>query len=116
MLIYLDNHLKEVTDHCYAEGRRVTRRALYAAIIEGAVERVRPKMMTVVAIIADLLPILWSHGTGWEIMRRGAVPKDRWHGILDYAHPNCDSGRLCPGQRLWARASAGDFSRSKKCR
>ena len=74
MLIYLDNALKEVTDHCYAEGRSVTRRDLYAAIIEGAVERVRPKMMTVVAIMAGLLPILWSHGTGSEVMQRIAVP------------------------------------------
>ncbi len=74
MLIYLDNALREATDHCYAEGRNVTRRDLYGAIIEGAVERVRPKMMTVVAIMAGLLPILWSHGTGSEVMQRIAVP------------------------------------------
>jgi len=42
--------------------------------MEGAVERVRPKMMTVVAIMAGLLPILWSHGTGSEVMQRIAVP------------------------------------------
>jgi Cu(I)/Ag(I) efflux system membrane protein CusA/SilA len=42
--------------------------------MEGAVERVRPKMMTVVAIMAGLLPILWSSGTGSEIMQRIAVP------------------------------------------
>ena len=40
----------------------------------GAVERVRPKMMTVVAIIAGLLPIMWSAGTGSEVMQRIAVP------------------------------------------
>ena len=40
----------------------------------GAVERVRPKMMTVVAIMAGLLPILWSTGTGSEVMRRIAAP------------------------------------------
>ena len=40
----------------------------------GAVERVRPKMMTVVAIMAGLLPIMWSHGTGAEVMQRIAVP------------------------------------------
>ena len=74
MLIYLDNALREVTDHCSAEGRSLTRRDLYGAIIEGAVERVRPKMMTVVAIMAGLLPILWSHGTGSEVMQRIAVP------------------------------------------
>ena len=42
--------------------------------MEGAVERVRPKMMTVVAIMAGLLPILWSVGTGSEVMRRIAAP------------------------------------------
>ena len=42
--------------------------------MQGAVERVRPKMMTVTAIIAGLLPILWSHGTGSELMQRIAVP------------------------------------------
>ncbi len=47
---------------------------LYGAIREGAVERVRPKMMTVSAIMAGLLPILWSTGTGSEVMRRIAVP------------------------------------------
>ena len=40
----------------------------------GAVERVRPKMMTVTAIMAGLVPILWSTGTGSEVMRRIAVP------------------------------------------
>ena len=42
--------------------------------MEGAVERVRPKMMTVTAIMAGLLPILWSTGTGSEVMQRIAVP------------------------------------------
>ena len=44
------------------------------AIMRGAVERVRPKMMTVVAIMAGLLPIMWSTGTGSEVMQRIAVP------------------------------------------
>ena len=42
--------------------------------MEGAVERVRPKMMTVVAIMAGLLPIMWNSGTGSEVMRRIAAP------------------------------------------
>jgi Cu(I)/Ag(I) efflux system membrane protein CusA/SilA len=42
--------------------------------MEGAVERVRPKMMTVTAIAAGLLPILWNEGTGSEVMQRIAVP------------------------------------------
>ena len=52
----------------------MTRDDLYAAIMRGAVERVRPKMMTVVAIMAGLLPIMWSSGTGSEVMRRIAAP------------------------------------------
>ncbi|MBI5919279.1 MAG: efflux RND transporter permease subunit [Nitrosomonadales bacterium] len=54
--------------------RLVSREDLHDAIMEGAVERVRPKMMTVVAIMAGLLPILWSSGTGSEVMRRIAAP------------------------------------------
>ncbi len=42
--------------------------------MEGAVNRVRPKMMTVTAIMAGLLPILWTSGTGSEVMQRIAVP------------------------------------------
>lgn len=42
--------------------------------MEGAVQRVRPKMMTVTAIVARLLPILWGTGTGSEVMRRIAAP------------------------------------------
>jgi Cu(I)/Ag(I) efflux system membrane protein CusA/SilA len=42
--------------------------------MEGAVERVRPKMMTVVAIMAGLLPIMWGTGTGSEVMSRIAAP------------------------------------------
>ncbi|CAK0750860.1 hypothetical protein CCP3SC1AL1_1800001 [Gammaproteobacteria bacterium] len=47
---------------------------LYGAVMEGAVDRVRPKMMTVTAIMAGLLPILWGTGTGLEVMSRIAVP------------------------------------------
>ncbi len=74
MLIYLDNALKEKIEWRMTEGQSLTRADLYAAVMEGAVERVRPKMMTVVAIMAGLLPILWSHGTGSEVMQRIAVP------------------------------------------
>jgi Cu(I)/Ag(I) efflux system membrane protein CusA/SilA len=56
------------------EGRPFTREDLYSAIMSGAVERVRPKMMTVCAIMAGLLPIMWSHGAGAEVMQRIAVP------------------------------------------
>ena len=74
MLIYLNHALAETSARRKAEGRTVTRADLYDAIMEGAVERVRPKMMTVVAIMAGLLPIMWSTGTGSEIMQRIAVP------------------------------------------
>jgi Cu(I)/Ag(I) efflux system membrane protein CusA/SilA len=74
MLIYLDHALTERRVRCAAEGREFAREDLRAAIMQGAVERVRPKMMTVTAIIAGLLPILWSHGTGSELMQRIAVP------------------------------------------
>jgi len=74
MLIYLDSALREARARCAAEGRHFTRDDLYEAIMAGAVERVRPKMMTVAAIMAGLLPIMWSHGTGAEVMQRIAVP------------------------------------------
>ena len=74
MLIYLNQALDEVRVRREAEGRLFTRRDLYDAIMEGAVERVRPKMMSVVAIMAGLLPIMWSTGAGSEIMQRIAVP------------------------------------------
>src|SRR5437868_1084225 len=74
MLIYLDHALTERRASCAGEGRNFTREDPGAAIMAGAVERVRPKIMTVTAIIAGLLPILWSHGTGSELMQRIAVP------------------------------------------
>src|SRR5262249_41538316 len=74
MLIYLNQALAEIRERRVAEGRTLSRIDLREAIMEGAVERVRPKMMTVVAIMAGLLPIMWSTGTGSEIMQRIAVP------------------------------------------
>jgi Cu(I)/Ag(I) efflux system membrane protein CusA/SilA len=74
MLIYLDQAMTEVRAACAAAGRAFTRADLHEAIMLGAVERVRPKMMTVVAIMAGLLPIVWSTGTGSEVMQRIAVP------------------------------------------
>jgi Cu(I)/Ag(I) efflux system membrane protein CusA/SilA len=70
MIIYLD--------HAFEARRRAKPRLaageLYDAIMEGAVERVRPKMMTVSAIIAGLLPIMWSAETGARVMKRIAAP------------------------------------------
>jgi Cu(I)/Ag(I) efflux system membrane protein CusA/SilA len=74
MLIYLDHAWEAAKAQRAAEGGKPTLADLYAAIMEGAVERVRPKMMTVVAIMAGLLPIMWGSGTGSEVMRRIAAP------------------------------------------
>jgi copper/silver efflux system protein len=74
MLIYLDNALKVRRQQREDEGAAFTAEDLRAAVMEGAVGRVRPKMMTVAAIMAGLLPIMWAHGTGAEVMQRIAVP------------------------------------------
>ncbi len=74
MLVYLDHAWDEVLAGCGREERPPTRADLRRAIMVGAVERVRPKMMTVVAIMAGLVPILWSTGSGSEVMQRIAVP------------------------------------------
>ncbi len=74
MLIYLEQAMAEVKAKREASGRAFTRSDLYEAIMLGAVDRVRPKMMTVVAIMAGLVPILWSTGAGSEVMQRIAVP------------------------------------------
>jgi len=69
MLIYLD--------HAWAARQREGKRSLrdlYEAVMEGTVDRIRPKMMTVTAIIAGLLPILWADGTGASVMKRIAAP------------------------------------------
>jgi Cu(I)/Ag(I) efflux system membrane protein CusA/SilA len=74
MLIYLDHAWEAVKAKCRTEGRQPAVADLYEAVMEGAVERVRPKMMTVVAIMAGLLPIMWGTGTGSEVMSRIAAP------------------------------------------
>jgi Cu(I)/Ag(I) efflux system membrane protein CusA/SilA len=74
MLIYLDNALKQRIASCKEEGRTFGPDDLHAAIVSGAAGRVRPKIMTVTAIMAGLLPILWAHGAGSEVMQRIAVP------------------------------------------
>ncbi|MBI5344796.1 MAG: efflux RND transporter permease subunit, partial [Deltaproteobacteria bacterium] len=70
MLIYLDHAYNERM----AQGKMTTLADLYDAVIEGTVMRVRPKLMTVTAIIAGLLPIMWSSGTGADVMKRIAAP------------------------------------------
>ena len=74
MLIYLDHAWDAIKAKRASTGDKPTVTDLYAAVMEGAVERVRPKIMTVVAIMAGLLPIMWGTGTGSEVMRRIAAP------------------------------------------
>jgi Cu(I)/Ag(I) efflux system membrane protein CusA/SilA len=74
MLVYLDHAYEAMRAKRQAEGTVVSVDDLYAAIMQGAVERVRPKMMTVTAIMAGLVPIMISTGTGSEVMQRIAVP------------------------------------------
>ncbi|BEE14213.1 cation transporter [Aeromonas veronii] len=69
MLVYL-NH---AWDDLVASGK-LDKAGLHRAVIQGAALRLRPKLMTVVTIIAGLLPIMWSHGTGSEVMQRIAAP------------------------------------------
>ena len=70
MLVYL----KGSWEQRMAQGKEPTEALLIEAITEGAVHRVRPKAMTVAVILAGLLPILWSGGSGSEVMQRIAAP------------------------------------------
>ncbi len=70
MLLYLDL----AYDEAVREGRMKNEHDLRESVIHGAVKRVRPKMMTVIAAMAGLLPILWSNGAGADMMRRIAAP------------------------------------------
>ncbi len=70
MLLYLD----QAYGAAVRSRAGVVRKDIDAAVVHGAVERVRPKLMTVTAIMAGLLPILWSQGTGADVMKRIAAP------------------------------------------
>jgi Cu(I)/Ag(I) efflux system membrane protein CusA/SilA len=70
MLLYLDLALEERR----RRGRLQYPEDLHEAIVEGAVQRLRPKVMTVGVMFLGLLPILWSHGTGADVMKRIAAP------------------------------------------
>jgi copper/silver efflux system protein len=70
MIIYLNNSYEKRVN----EGRMRNWKDLAEAIDEGAVQRVRPKMMTVMTMILGLTPLLWSHGTGADVMKRIAAP------------------------------------------
>jgi Cu(I)/Ag(I) efflux system membrane protein CusA/SilA len=70
MLLYLE----QAYEKWRKEGRMRTIEDLKEAIIEGAVKRIRPKVMTIMAILMGLLPIMWSHGAGADVMKRIAAP------------------------------------------
>lgn len=70
MLLFLDLAYHEAIE----KGKMRTEEDLKEAIIHGAVKRVRPKMMTVMAAFMSLLPIMWSQGTGADMMKRIAAP------------------------------------------
>jgi len=74
MLVYLDQAIRHHEATAEAEGRTLNLEDVRQAVIDGAVLRVRPIMMTVSAIIAGLLPIMLGSGTGSEVMRRIAAP------------------------------------------
>jgi Cu(I)/Ag(I) efflux system membrane protein CusA/SilA len=71
MVIYLEEAVAQKRE---ALGGRLTRPALLDAVKEGALLRLRPKVMTVSTIVASLLPIMWSHSTGAEVMKPLATP------------------------------------------
>jgi Cu(I)/Ag(I) efflux system membrane protein CusA/SilA len=74
MVMYLEHAWAERRARAAAESRQPTRVELREAIVEGALLRLRPKLMTVITIIVGLLPIMWGTGTGSEVMRRIAAP------------------------------------------
>ncbi|MFH0341325.1 MAG: efflux RND transporter permease subunit [Chromatiales bacterium] len=74
MLVFLDLAYARREQQALGEGRSMTRQDLIDAVVEGALLRIRPKVMTVAAIIGGLLPIMLGGGTGSEVMRRIAAP------------------------------------------
>ncbi|RFC38758.1 MAG: Cu(I)/Ag(I) efflux system membrane protein CusA/SilA [Candidatus Nitrotoga sp. CP45] len=70
MLLYLDNAIEDLR----SAGRLNNRHDLHQAIIQGALLRIRPKMMTVSVIVVGLLPVMFSQGAGAEVMKRIAAP------------------------------------------
>ncbi|AEJ02447.1 heavy metal efflux pump, CzcA family [Nitrosomonas sp. Is79A3] len=74
MLEFLDQALKEVTAKREASGSKVTVEDLYEAVVQGAVYRIRPVMMTIAGSVLGLLPVMFSSGTGSEVIRRISAP------------------------------------------
>ena len=67
-------YLHEALDKRLESGAPLTEKDIEEAVVEGAVQRLRPKMMTVIAVLASLIPILWSAGIGSDVMKPIAAP------------------------------------------
>ncbi len=74
MLLYLNHAWQRRTEAARADGRSLVEADVRESIVEGALLRLRPKLMTVLTIMVGLLPIMWGSGTGSEVMRRIAAP------------------------------------------
>jgi len=74
MLLYLNHAWQRRVEQAAAEGRALAESDVRESIVEGALLRLRPKLMTVLTIVTGLLPIMWGSGTGSEVMRRIAAP------------------------------------------
>ena len=92
MVIYLEEARRSGSD---AElGGRLTRARLREAVIEGALLRLRPKVMTVSTVVAGLLPIMWSTRVGAEVMKPLADTGARRHGVVAAPRADRDAGDL----------------------
>ncbi|HXO35481.1 MAG TPA: efflux RND transporter permease subunit [Candidatus Acidoferrales bacterium] len=68
------SYLHEALDHRLACGHRITNTEIDEAAVEGAVQRLRPKLLTFFAVLASLMPILWEGGIGSDVMKPIAAP------------------------------------------
>ena len=102
MVIYLE---EAVARRTAADGR-LTLTGLHQAVMEGALLRLRPKVMTVATVVAGLLPLLWSTRTGAEFMRAACRPGAWRHGQLARPRPHRDPGDLHLAARARTPASA----------
>jgi Cu(I)/Ag(I) efflux system membrane protein CusA/SilA len=67
-------YLHEALDKRLAKGGEITEADIWDATISGSVLRLRPKLMTVTVVMASLIPIMWSHGVGSDVMKPIAAP------------------------------------------
>ena len=112
MVIYLDEALQRKVAEL---GGRLTRRDLRDAVVEGALLRLRPKVMTVSTVVAGLLPIMWSNRVGAEVMKPLATPVlGGWclPCSTSSSSPRCCSRGFMNGVLRWLRASPGRLSRT----